>query len=89
MLTDKEYFIIRLRGHVYLGKVDDYRKMTNGDITGHVITEDGDQKRVLISHRDVVSVVGVNDRHTVFVEKAGYESVDQAFYILGEPFVWI
>ena len=89
MLTDKEYFIIHLRGHVYLGKVDDYRKMTSGDITGHVLREDEYKDRVLISHRDIVSVDGINDRHTIFITKGGHAPANEAFYVLGEPFVWI
>ena len=89
MLTDKEYFIIRLRGHVYLGKVDDYRKMTSGDITGYVLKENGDKTRVQISNRDVVSVDGINDRHTIFITVGGLTPSNEAFYVLGEPFVWI
>ena len=89
MLTDKEYFIIRLRGHVYLGKVDDYKKMTSGDISGHVISEGGDIDRVLINHRNIVSVDGINDRHTIFITKGGHAPANEAFYVLGEPFVWI
>lgn len=80
MLTDKQHFILRLRGFQYTGEITEYIYLGDGTITGDLLYNKT-RSRVNIHKKDRIEGL-FPDREIIYI-------ADKEYYTLGEMFVWI